>query len=94
MVFSTSASAYLHLDEHQEEQAHNSHYHEHDSEGHHHDNESAGADHAHHFNLHVIGDLVDHKSISLTRSMSLASCDYASQLISRTYSPLLPPPNA
>jgi hypothetical protein len=85
MVFSTSASAFLHLGEHQHEPNHSEHQH---------DSHDVDAEHAHHFNLHVIGDLVEFESLSLTRSVSLASCDYVSQIISRTYSPPIPPPNA
>ena len=92
MVFSTSASAFLHLGEHQHEQSHA--VHQHDADEHQHESHDANAEHAHHFNLHVIGDVVEHKALSVTRSVSLASCDYSSQLISRTYSPPIPPPNA
>jgi hypothetical protein len=85
MVFSTSASAFLHLGEHQHESNHSEHQH---------DSHDVDAEHAHHFNLHVIGDLVEFESLSLSRPVGLASCDYLSQLISRTYSPPIPPPNA
>jgi len=83
MVFSASASAFLHIGEHQ-----------HDTLEHQHESHDVEAEHAHHFNLQVVGDLVELESFSLTRPVSLASEDYPSQLISRTYSPPIPPPNA
>ncbi len=92
MVFSTTASAFLHVNEHLNDPTIIEH--DHDNEPHQHDPSNASADHAHHFNLHVIGDLVDHKPITLAHAFSVKSCETSSQLISRTYSPLLPPPNA
>jgi hypothetical protein len=93
MVFSTTASAFLHVNEHHHEQSLGEHYHSADS--HQHDTgNSTSADHAHHFNLHVVGDIVDHKPITLAHAFSVTSCEYSSQLISRTDSPPLPPPNA
>lgn len=88
MVFSTGASAFLHLDEHKhgcsvtlaDTEAHQTH--------------SSEADHAHHFNLHMVGDLVEHNFFPVTRSAHLAKGDYQQQLISRTYLPATPPPNA
>jgi len=92
MVFSTTASAFLHVNEHHHDQTLGEHYHSADS--HQHDSGNASADHAHHFNLHVIGDIVDHQPITLAHAFSVTSCEYSSQLISRTDSPPLPPPNA
>ncbi|WP_273151226.1 hypothetical protein [Methylophaga thiooxydans] len=92
MVFSTSASAFLHLGEHQHDQSHSTN--QPDAHQHHLDSHDDEDDHAHHFNLHVVGDLVEFESPSLIRTLTLASCDYSSQLISRSYSPPLPPPNA
>lgn len=92
MVFSTSASAFLHIDEHSNGFTHN--VHQHDIDEHHHDDHDSETEHAHHYNLHVIGDLVEHKAVTLIKSVSMASCDDPSQLISRNSSPPIPPPNA
>lgn len=92
MVFSATATAFLHLGEHQLEKTHISH--QLHADEHQHESHDIEDEHAHHFNLHVVGDLVEDKSFSILRSVSLASCDYSSQLICRTYSPPIPPPNA
>ena len=90
MVFSTSTSAFLHFGEHQPDHNAPQSY----AEGHHHYGHEGESDHAHHFNLHVIGDLVEHETLSLNRPARFTSCEYSSQLISRTYTPPIPPPNA
>ncbi|WP_343749673.1 hypothetical protein [Methylophaga marina] len=92
MVFSTSASAFLHIDEHSNGFTHT--VHQHDIDEHHHDDHDSETEHTHHYNLHVIGDLVEHKAVSLIKSVSIASGDDSSQLISRKYSPPIPPPDA
>jgi hypothetical protein len=92
MVFSTTATAFLHLSEHQLEKTLSTHQHHADQQ--HHENHDIAGEHAHHFNLHVVGDLTEFESLSIVRSANLASCYYSSQLISRTYSPPIPPPNA
>lgn len=91
MVFSTSAAAFLHLGEHQHEQNHSSH--QHDADEYHHGSYDED-DHPHHFNLHVLGDLVEYDSVSFSSSTNPINCDYLSQLVSRTYTPPIPPPNA
>ena len=92
MVFSTSASAFLHFGEHQHEQSHS--LNQYDTEAHHHGNYDDEDDHSHHFNLHVLGDLVEYDLFSFMSLPSLSNCDCLSQLISRTYTPPIPPPNA
>jgi len=92
MVFSTTASAFLHVNEHLNDPTFGEHYHNNKSQQH--DLSKASADHAHHFNLHVVGDIVEHTPIALTHAFSVKSCETSSQLISRSYSPPLPPPNA
>ncbi len=92
LVFSTSASAFLTYSMHQHDETQSTYQHEaHQNINHSYDNES---DHAHHCHVHQVGDIVEFESLSLTRTASTVGCDYSSQLVSRNYSPLLPPPNA
>ncbi|MCX4186302.1 hypothetical protein [Methylophaga sp. OBS4] len=93
MVFSTSAAVFLHLNEHQHVQPHAEHHHA-GAEHHHDHNADIEADHGHHFNLHVIGDLVEYDPISFSKNAYTFGDDSYSRLISRTYLPPLPPPNA
>jgi hypothetical protein len=92
MVFATGASAFLHLNEHQ--YSGSDHHHSADSEHQHANGTTHEADHAHHFNLHVVGDLVEHDSISFIKSANLTSSEVITPLVSRTYTPPISPPNA
>lgn len=91
MAFSASAAAFLHLSEHQHLESHCEHFHIDDD--HQHDG-NIEADHAHHFNLHVVGDLVEYDSLSFTKYLSSTGGELYSRLVTRTYSPPIPPPNA
>ncbi len=96
MVFSTTAAAFLHLNEHMLEQSHldlSSHEHPH-SNTNAHDDHDISAEHAHHFNLHVTADLVEHNLMMFSSSGRIADSDFASRVISRSYTPPIPPPNA
>jgi hypothetical protein len=93
MVFSTSATAFLHLNEHQLGQAHfelSSYEHAADV----HEDHDVGGEHAHHFNLHITADLVEHSVMVFSKSGRIADSDPASRVISRSYTPPIPPPNA
>ena len=91
MVFSIGATAFLHLNEHHLDITHSEHYHTDSGEHHEHD---LSAEHAHHFNLHVTADLVEHSALLFTKTARVADWDFASRLISRSYTPPIPPPNA
>jgi len=93
MVYSTSAAAFLHMNEHQHLQSHAEEHHIDAHHAHQHDDD-AEADHAHHFNLHVIGDLVEHDALSFSQITGSLSGDYFTRLVSRSYTPPIPPPNA
>ncbi len=93
MVYSTSAAAFLHMNEHRHIESHAAE-HQHDAEHSHQHNGENDADHAHHFNLHVIGDLVEHDALSFSQPNGSLSDDFFSRLVSRSYSPPIPPPNA
>jgi hypothetical protein len=92
MVFATGASAFLHLNEHLHADA--DHQHLVDADHQHPDGSAHEADHAHHFNLHVVGDLVEHDCLSFIKAANLISGEVNSPLVSRTYTPPIPPPNA
>lgn len=95
MVFSTSASAFLHLNEHKLELSHiDLSYSEQHAAFDKHEEHDASAEHAHHFNLHVTADLVEHDSIVFFKSANLISVESAIRLVSRSYTPPIPPPNA
>lgn len=94
MVFSTSAAAFLHLNVHLHTQSDSVHHHVTDEHAHESEANIIGADHAHHFNLHVTGDLVEYDSIVFSKNASIFSCEFDSRLVSRTYTPPIPPPNA
>jgi hypothetical protein len=93
MVYSTTAAAFLHMNAHLDlETAIEEHHHDskHDQQ-----HECAnGADHAHHFNLHVTGDLVEHEPLPLHQADAIQFDDFDSRLVSRSDTPLIPPPNA
>lgn len=92
MVFATTASAFMHLNEHLHTDL--TSLHDNGDSGHHHGSETGHeAEHAHHFNLHVVGDLVEHEHFSFIKSANLISQDVVTPLITRTYSPPIPPPN-
>jgi len=92
VVFATTATAFMHLNEHQDTQTHTEHYHtSSDHQDHDFDHES---EHTHHFNLHVIGDLIEHDSMLFTKRVSLFSREFSTHLISRSYTPPIPPPTA
>lgn len=95
MVFSTSATAFLHLNEHQLDMSHAdlTHSERSDDTDQHHDHD-VSAEHAHHFNLHVTCDLVAHDPIFFAQVAHPADTDFVSTLISRSYTPPTPPPNA
>lgn len=92
MIFATGAAAFLHLNEHLHTDLANQH--QYDTAHQHHEGAGHEADHAHHFNLHVVGDLVEHEILSFTTSANLVSSEVISPLVSRTYTPPIPPPNA
>ena len=93
MVFATTATAFLHLNEHLIADTGSQHHLV--EKDHHHPNGSEHeADHAHHFNLHVVGDLVEHDDIGFIKSANLNSDDMITPLVSRSYTPPIPPPNA
>ncbi len=92
MVFATTATAFLHFNEHFLADA-GSHHHVVDNDHHSHGSEHE-TDHAHHFNLHVVGDLVEHSDIGFIKSANLIAGDVITPLVSRTYTPPIPPPNA
>ena len=96
MVFSTSAVAFLHLNEHQShEQSHTEEHPYSDVQYDEAHDTELELDHGHHFDLHVIGDVVDfYDTISFTKSDFLYGDEYCSRLVSRTDTPLIPPPNA
>jgi hypothetical protein len=89
MVFSTCAVAFLHLNEHLLAESHAEH---HDSDFQF--EQEQHADHGHHFHLHVIGDLVEYDPISFSKNAYTFGDESYSRLISRTYMPPTPPPNA
>lgn len=93
MVFATSASAFLHLHEHNLELSHADLTHVEKHADAHHDHD-VSAEHAHHFNLHITADLVEHDAISIIKSANLISGDVITPLVSRSYTPPIPPPNA
>lgn len=91
MVFSTTAAAFLHLEQHEithTQQADS------DEQSHHNYTLNHETEHSHHFNLHVIGDLVEHCAMSFIRTSSLFTTEPSVELIFRTYTPPIPPPNA
>ena len=96
MVFSTTTTAFLHLNEHKLEQSHldlSSHEQPHlNTDAH--DDHDISTEHAHHFNLHVTADLVEHNLMMFSSSGRIADSDFASRVISRSYTPPIPPPNA
>jgi hypothetical protein len=95
MVFATSASAFLHLHEHNLELSHADLTHvEHQSDTDAHHDHDVSTEHAHHFNLHITADLVEHDAISFIKSTDLISSDMMTPLVSRSYTPPIPPPNA
>ena len=95
MVFSTSASAFLHLNEHKLELSHaDLTYAGHESDSDSHQDHDVSAEHAHHFNLHVTADLVEHESLRFIKSANHISGEVITPLISRSYTPPIPPPNA
>lgn len=95
MVFSTGATAFLHLNEHQLELSHvDLSYSDHHTDSDEHHDHDVSAEHAHHFNLHVTADLVEHSALFFTKTTQAADCDFAARLISRSYTPPIPPPNA
>lgn len=93
MVYSTSAAAFLHMSEHQHLESHAAE-HQHDAQHAHQHDDGSEADHAHHFNLHVVGDLVEHDTLSFSQVTDSLSGDAFTRLVSRSYTPPIPPPNA
>lgn len=95
MVFATSASAFLHLHQHNLELTHaDLSYGEHQADSDAHLDHDVSAEHAHHFNLHLTADLVEHEGISFLKSANHTSDEVITPLISRSYIPPIPPPNA
>ncbi|MDF1588539.1 MAG: hypothetical protein P1P93_05200 [Gammaproteobacteria bacterium] len=90
MAFSGTASAYLHLEQHESDHHSEQHGLDH-GHGHFNDMET---EHDHHFNLHVIGDLVEHDSISIDSHRNIIFGESNTRLIFRSYIPPIPPPNA
>jgi hypothetical protein len=93
MVFSSTAAAFLHLNEHIHD---DTHAHHHFTELHHQDDleDQNDADHSHHSNLHIVGDVIEHNPLLFCVSdYSLGEESY-SRLFFRTYTPPIPPPNA
>lgn len=93
LVFSASAAAFFHLNEHLLAGSHAEHHGSH-FQTEHQQPADLDADHAHHFQLHVIGDLVEHDTISFCKNTYSYGDELYSRLISRTYTPPIPPPNA
>jgi len=93
MVYSTSAAAFLHMNEHQHLHSH-AEEHQFDAEHSHQHNGDIEADHAHHFNLHMVGDLVEYDALSFSQITDSLSGELFTRLVSRSYTPLTPPPNA
>ncbi len=88
MVFSTSASAFLHLNEHQLELTHaDLTYADHQTDSGVHEEHDASAEHAHHFNLHITADLIEHEAIRFIKSANHICGDVMSPLITRSYTP-------
>lgn len=93
MVYSTSAAAFLHMSEHQHLESHTAEHQPDAEHGHQHDSDS-NAEHAHHFNLHLVGDLIEHDALSFSQVTDSLSGDLSTRLVSRSYTPPIPPPNA
>ena len=93
MTFSTVVTAFLHLNEHQIDQSHFE-LSSHDVSSGAHDEHDVSAEHAHHFNLHITADLVEHHLMSFSQSGRIADSDFVSRVITRSYTPPIPPPNA
>jgi hypothetical protein len=89
MVFSTTAAAFLHLDQHEIAHTHQTDF---DAPPHHNYTLDLETEHLHHFNLHVIGDLVEHGAMSFVKTSSLFNSEPSIELIFRSYTPPIPPP--
>lgn len=90
LFFTSSASAYLHIGEHQHSQEFGLAHH-HAAEAHQHAPQDV--DHEHHFHLHVIGDLVDHQSLTADENVQAFAPEISLRLSTLAYAPPIPPPN-
>ncbi len=89
LVFTSSASAYMHIGEHQHsQQAGLSHHHAADE----HQHSQQDSDHENHFHLHLIGDLVSHPVLLLDANLQATAQEISPRIYSLAYAPLIPPP--
>ena len=93
LVFTSSASAYLHIGEHQHsDEAGLFHYHS--PSQHEHEHNPQDTDHEHHFHLHMIGDLLNHRAELADENVQATAPELSQRISSLAYAPLIPPPNA
>lgn len=92
LVFTSSASAYMHIGEHHQhsQEAGLSHYHAADV----HQNSQQDTDHDQHFHVHLLGDLVSHPALIADANLQAIAQDISPRICSLAYAPPIPPPNA
>lgn len=91
LVFTSSASAYMHIGEHQHSQEAGLNHH-HAAEQHHHHQQDS--DHDQHFHLHLVGDLVSHPDLVANANLQATAQEISPRLCLLTYAPPIPPPTA
>ncbi len=91
LVFTSSASAYLHIGEHQHSrEAGLAHHHAADD----HQHSQQDSDHDHHFHLHLIGDLVNSPVLVADANLQATAQEISPRICSLADAPAIPPPNA
>ena len=93
LVFTSSASAYMHIGEHQHSQEAGLAHH-HAAEDHQHSQQDSDPEHDQHFHVHLIGDLVSHPPLITNANLQASVQEISPRIHSRAYAPLIPPPNA
>lgn len=91
LVFTSSASAYMHIGEHH-------HSHEAGLSQHHaadtHQNSQQDQDHDQHFHVHLLGDLVSQPALIVDANLQATAQEISPRICSLAYAPPIPPPNA
>ena len=95
LVFTSSASAYLHIGEHHHsDEAGLLHYHSPSQHQHEHAPNQQDTEHEHHFHLHMIGDVVDYRAELVDENVQATAPELSQRLALLSYAPPIPPPNA
>ncbi|MDT8311414.1 MAG: hypothetical protein RQ732_08230 [Methylophaga sp.] len=91
LVFTSSASAYMHIGEHQHSQEVGlSHHHAADA----HQHSQQDQEHDQHFHVHLLGDLVNYPALIADANLQATAQEISPRICSLAYAPLIPPPNA